>query len=103
MVSGDAGSDNVGGRNVRNAAFVKLADTLIDDYDIEFTAAKFGENKKKTEPVHMTVHHNGVKIHDDVAITTDNTTLITLSIATNPSSTGLIQPTRSPSYPRAAR
>jgi hypothetical protein len=48
------------------------APTVWQSYDIEFTAPKF-ENSKKTEPVHMTVHHNGVKVHDDVKVTVDNT------------------------------
>ncbi len=49
------------------------APTVWQTYDIEFTAPKV-ENGKKTEPARMTVHHNGVKIHDNVAITSDNTT-----------------------------
>jgi hypothetical protein len=49
------------------------APTVWQTYDIEFTAPKF-ENGKKTEPARMTVHHNGVKIHDAVAIPVDNTT-----------------------------
>ncbi len=48
------------------------APTVWQSYDIEFTAPKF-ENGKKTEPARMTVHHNGVKIHDDVPIPVDNT------------------------------
>jgi len=48
------------------------APTVWQSYDIEFTAPKF-ENGKKTEPAHMTVYHNGVKIHDDVKIPVDNT------------------------------
>ena len=49
------------------------APTVWQTFDIEFTAPKF-ENGKKTEPARMTVHHNGVKVHDDVAVTSDNTT-----------------------------
>jgi hypothetical protein len=49
------------------------APTVWQTYDIEFTAPKC-ENGKKTEPARMTVSQNGVKIHDNVAITTDNTT-----------------------------
>jgi hypothetical protein len=49
------------------------APTVWQTYDIEFTAPKF-ENGKKTEPAKMTVHHNGIKIHDAVEITVDNTT-----------------------------
>ncbi|VTU00544.1 Uncharacterized protein OS=Isosphaera pallida (strain ATCC 43644 / DSM 9630 / IS1B) GN=Isop_2174 PE=4 SV=1: DUF1080 [Gemmataceae bacterium] len=49
------------------------APTIWQSYDIDFTAPKF-ENGKKTEPAKMTVHHNGVKVHDDVAIPVDNTT-----------------------------
>jgi hypothetical protein len=48
------------------------APTVWQSYDIEFTAPKF-ENGKKTEPAHMTVYQNGVKIHDDVKIPVDNT------------------------------
>ena len=49
------------------------APTVWQTYDIEFTPPKV-ENGKKTEPARMTVHHNGIKIHDNVAITSDNTT-----------------------------
>jgi hypothetical protein len=49
------------------------APTVWQTYDIAFTAPKF-ENGKKTEPARMTVHHNGIKIHDDVPIPVDNTT-----------------------------
>jgi hypothetical protein len=48
------------------------APTIWQSYDIDFVAPKF-ENGKKTEPARMTVHHNGVKIHDDVKIPVDNT------------------------------
>lgn len=49
------------------------APTIWQSYDIEFTAPKF-ENGQKTEPVRMTVYHNGVKVHDNVAVPVDNTT-----------------------------
>lgn len=49
------------------------APTVWQTYDIEFTAPQC-ENGKKTAPALMTVYHNGVKIHDNVKITTDNTT-----------------------------
>lgn len=48
------------------------APTVWQAYDIEFTSPKF-ENGKKTEPARVTVHHNGIKIHDDVPIPSDNT------------------------------
>lgn len=48
------------------------APTVWQSYDIEFTAPKF-ENGKKVEPVHMTVYHNGVKVHDDLKVKVDNT------------------------------
>ncbi len=48
------------------------APTVWQAYDIEFTAPKF-ENGKKVEPVHITVVHNGVKVHDNVKVTVDNT------------------------------
>ena len=48
------------------------APSVWQSYDIDFTAPKF-ENGKKTEPARMTVHHNGVIIHDDVPIPVDNT------------------------------
>ena len=37
-------------------------------YDIEFKAAKFAADGKKTDDARMTVQHNGVVIHNDVAI-----------------------------------
>jgi hypothetical protein len=43
------------------------APTVWQSYDIEFTAPKF-EGKKQTAPGYMTVWHNGVKIHDNVAL-----------------------------------
>jgi hypothetical protein len=49
------------------------APTVWQSYDIEFTAPKCADGKK-VEPARVTVYHNGVKIHDDVKITTDNTT-----------------------------
>lgn len=49
------------------------APTVWQSYDIEFHAPVC-ENGKKTAPARITVLHNGVKIHDDVKITKDNTT-----------------------------
>jgi hypothetical protein len=49
------------------------APTVWQSYDIEFTAPKC-EDGKKVEPGRMTVYHNGVKIHDNVKLTKDNTT-----------------------------
>jgi hypothetical protein len=49
------------------------APTVWQSYDIEFWAPKFVDGKK-TEPGHITVLHNGIKIHDDVKLTKDNTT-----------------------------
>lgn len=49
------------------------APTVWQSYDIDFTAPKFVAGKK-AEPARISVVHNGVKIHDDVKITTDNTT-----------------------------
>jgi hypothetical protein len=37
-------------------------------YDIDFTAAKYDEAGKKTADARMTVKHNGVVIHNDVAV-----------------------------------
>ena len=48
------------------------APTVWQSFDIEFTAPKF-DGKNKTEPARMTLHHNGVKVHDDVVIDKDNT------------------------------
>lgn len=49
------------------------APTVWQSYDIEFTAPPC-EGGKKTGKATITVHHNGVKIHDHVVIGTDNTT-----------------------------
>jgi hypothetical protein len=49
------------------------APTVWQSYDIEFTAPKC-EDGKKVEPGRMTVYQNGVKIHDNVKLTKDNTT-----------------------------
>jgi hypothetical protein len=49
------------------------APTVWQTYDIEFHAPKC-ENGKKVEPARITVYQNGIKIHDDVKITKDNTT-----------------------------
>lgn len=49
------------------------APTVWQAYDIDFTAPKF-EDGKKTEPGVITVHHNGIKIHDQQKLTKDNTT-----------------------------
>jgi hypothetical protein len=48
------------------------APTVWQSYDIDFQAPKC-QDGKKTEPARMTVLHNGVKIHEDVKITKDNT------------------------------
>ncbi len=49
------------------------APTVWQSYDITFTSPKC-KNGKKSEPARMTVYQNGVKIQDNVPITTDNTT-----------------------------
>jgi hypothetical protein len=49
------------------------APTVWQTYDITFQAPTC-ENGKKKSPAVMTVLHNGVKIHDNVKITLDNTT-----------------------------
>jgi hypothetical protein len=46
--------------------------TVWQSYDIEFTAPKCVDGNK-TEPPVITVFHNGIKIHDKVKITSDNT------------------------------
>jgi hypothetical protein len=49
------------------------APTVWQSYDIDFTPPPC-ENGKKTGKAVMTVHHNGVLIHDKVEIPVDNTT-----------------------------
>ena len=49
------------------------APTAWQSYDMEFHSPKCVDGKK-TEPGRITVLHNGVKIHDNVTITKDNTT-----------------------------
>jgi hypothetical protein len=48
------------------------APTVWQTYDIEFEAP-LCKDGKKVAPARMTVYHNGVKIHDNVAIPVDNT------------------------------
>ncbi len=43
-------------------------------YDIDFTAAKFDDQGKKTANPRMTVRHNGVLVHDNVEIPKGETT-----------------------------
>jgi hypothetical protein len=49
------------------------APTVWQSYDIEFHSPKC-ENGRKVAAARMTVHQNGVKIHDNVTINVDNTT-----------------------------
>jgi hypothetical protein len=49
------------------------APTIWQSYDIHFQAPTCTDGKK-TSPGIITVFHNGIKIHDKVAITKDNTT-----------------------------
>ncbi len=37
-------------------------------YDIDFRAARFDDAGERTEPARITVRHNGVQIHDDLAL-----------------------------------
>lgn len=47
------------------------APTVWQSYDIEFQSPRC-ENGKRVDPAVMTVEHNGVKIHDQVRVTIDN-------------------------------
>ena len=47
------------------------APTVWQSYDIEFQSPRC-ENGKKVEPAVMSILHNGVKIHDQVKVTIDN-------------------------------
>ena len=50
------------------------APTVWQSYDIDFTPPVFdGKSGTKAKPAVMTVLHNGVKIHDAVLVTSDNT------------------------------
>jgi hypothetical protein len=48
-----------------NACFPPLT---WQTYDIDFTAAKYDENGKKTTNARATVRHNGILIHDDIEL-----------------------------------
>jgi hypothetical protein len=48
------------------------APTVWQGYDIDFRAPRFADGKK-VEPARVSVLHNGVPIHDDLAIPVDNT------------------------------
>jgi serine/threonine protein kinase/tetratricopeptide (TPR) repeat protein len=48
------------------------APTIWQSYDIEFQSPMCADGKK-TAPAMITIYHNGIKIHDDVRITEDNT------------------------------
>jgi len=48
------------------------APTVWQSYDIEFHAPVFRDGKKVSPP-RVSVIHNGVQIHKDVAVTVDNT------------------------------
>jgi hypothetical protein len=48
------------------------APTVWQTYDVEFQSPKC-EDGKKVEAPRITVYHNGVKIHDNLEITKDNT------------------------------
>lgn len=43
-------------------------------YDIEFTAGRYDAEGKPVSPPRMTVYHNGVRIHDNVALPADRST-----------------------------
>ncbi len=43
-------------------------------YDIDYTAAKFDDSGKMVASPRMTVHHNGVLIHDDIEMPGDRST-----------------------------
>jgi hypothetical protein len=49
------------------------APTVWQTYDIEYSSPKCKDGKN-VENARMTVYHNGIKIHDNVEITKDNTT-----------------------------
>jgi Domain of Unknown Function (DUF1080) len=49
------------------------APTVWQTYDIEFTPPVFKDGKK-AENARMTVWHNGVKVHDNAEVKSDNTT-----------------------------
>ena len=48
------------------------APTVWQSYDIDFAPPMF-DGKTKIRPAVMTVLHNGVKVHDGVSVTSDNT------------------------------
>jgi hypothetical protein len=48
------------------------APTVWQSYDIDYRSPQC-EKGKKVEPAVVTVYHKGIKIHDNVKITSDNT------------------------------
>ena len=53
-------------------------------YDIDFTSAKYDENKQLKSNARMTVWHNGVKIHDNIELPDRKTTAAPVNVGPAP-------------------